>query len=179
MQATKPHIVKSEIVYTGFHDVRVDTLLLPGKEPIDYTVLVPAASDAAVVLAFTKNGKFLVHREYRHPTGRYLLGLPGGRVDEGEDPLETARRELEEETGFAAEDLLPLGAVYPFPAVCNQRIHYFLAKKATPKGAAKKEPYELIETLELDQKELFAKIAQGEEVDGILFPALAFYAEHV
>lgn len=171
---SKPLVHDSQIVYEGYYNLKVDTLTLPGKKPIEYTVLL-LAKEAAVILAITPQGKLVINREYRHPTERYLLGLPGGRVDPGENPLFTAKRELNEETGYTSEEFIPLGSMYPLPAVCNQRIHYFLAKGATPTGKIEKEPYELIETLEMTQEELFQRIQQGEAVDGILFPALTFY----
>lgn len=176
MSSTKPSILKRELVYKGFHDLWVDTLSLPGKHPIEYAVL-QLARDAAVVLAVTTNGKFLVNREYRHPIGRYLFGLPGGQIDKGEDPIHAAKRELEEETGYTAQEYLPLGIAHPLPAVCNQRIHYYLAKEALPKGKMQKEPYELMETLELSKKEIFEKMALGQEADSILLAALAFYGQ--
>ena len=175
MSATKPDIVKREFVYKGYHNLVVDTLSLPGKQPIEYTML-QVEHDATVILAATKNNKFVFTREYRHPPQRYLIGLPGGRIDLKEDPMAAAKRELEEETGYTAADYLLLGIAYPCPAVSNQKIHYYLAKDAAPHGKMEREPYELMETLELSQDELFARIAQGQEADGILFPALAFYS---
>ena len=174
----KPLIIKSETVYQGFFDLQIDTLSLPNKEPMNYTSLI-APKEAAVVLALTKEGRFLINREYRHPTGKHILGLPGGKVDMGEKPHETAKRELEEETGYCAKEFIPLGIVYPFPAICDQEIHYFLAKEAELQGPPKQEPYELIETLSLSLEEIFTKIQEGEAVDGILFPALAFYRQRV
>lgn len=171
----KPLIIKSETVYKGFFDVKVDTLSLPGKEPIEYTSLI-IAKEAAVILALTSGGQFLINREYRHPTGRHLLSLPGGRVDAGETPSETAKREFEEETGYTAKEFLLLGTVYPFPAVCDQKIHYYFAKDAFLNGPAKKEPYELIETLFMSLDEIYRRVSYGEAVDGVLFPALAFYS---
>lgn len=173
---SKPIIIKSETVYKGFFDLQVDTLLLPGKEPMHYTSLI-VSKEVAVILALTPEGQFLINREYRHPTGKHVLGLPGGRVDPGEIPYETAKRELEEETGYSAKEFILLGITYPFPAVCDQKIHYYLAKDAIIQSSPQKEPYELIETLQLSLDEIFTKIQEGEAVDGILFPALAFYRQ--
>lgn len=170
----KPLVRKSEIVYEGYFDLKVDTLELPGKAPIDYTMLL-IAKEAACVLAITPQGKFVINREYRHPVDEYLLCIPGGRLDPGEDPLTAARRELKEETGYTAREFIHLGTTYPLPAVCDQRIHYYLAKDATFTQQAETEPYELIQTLEMTKAELFERINQGEPADGVLFPALSLY----
>lgn len=171
---SKPLVSKSEIVYEGYFNLKIDTLELPGKAPIDYTVLL-IAKEAACVLAVTPQGKLVINREYRHPVDEYLLCIPGGRLDPGEDPLTAAKRELKEETGYTADEFIHLGTTYPLPAVCDQRIHYYLAKDATSTQQAEKEPYELIQTLEITKEDLFQRIRRGEPVDGVLFPALSLY----
>ncbi len=169
-----PKIEKSTIVYEGYYKVRVDMLSLPQESSqISYTTLL-AAEEAAVVLAETEDGRFVINREYRHPTGTWLYALPGGRVDPGESPLATAQRELCEETGYKAASWHHIGTAYPMPALCGQKVHYYLAKSAYLAAATQKEPLELIATHVMNENELFEAIRSGAPTDGILLTALSF-----
>lgn len=79
------------------------------------------------VAAFTRDGELLMVEQYRHGIERSTLEIVGGVVDPGEEPAEAARRELLEETGFAADSWVPLGSVAPNPAIQDNRCHFFLA----------------------------------------------------
>jgi 8-oxo-dGTP pyrophosphatase MutT (NUDIX family) len=81
----------------------------------------------ANVLAITKNDEVVLVKQYRHGVQENLLELPGGVVDDGEDPLEGARRELMEETGFTAENIVEVGRIYPNPAIQHNQLFCFLA----------------------------------------------------
>lgn len=168
-----PKIEKSTIVYQGYYKIQVDELSLPDTATKSYSTLL-AAEHASVVLAETDDGRLVINKEYRHPTGLWLYALPGGRVDPGELPLHTAQRELLEETGFEAASWHHLGTAFPLPAICGQKIHYFLAQSARHSLAPNKEPMELIETALIDEAELAAAIGQGAPTDGILLTALSF-----
>jgi len=172
-----PKIEKSTIVYSGYYDVRVDILSLPNIDPISYTTLL-AAEEAAVVIAETEEGLLVINKEYRHPSGLWLYGLPGGRVDRGELPLMTAQRELREETGFEAASWQHIGTAFPMPAVCGQKIHYYLAKGARLISSTQKEPLELITTLLMEKEQLLADIHQGTPTDGVLLAGLTFRSLH-
>ncbi len=83
---------------------------------------------AVVVLPITQDGQVLFVRQYRHSIGEYLLELPAGALNIGEDPLKSAERELQEETGFAAHEMIPLGTAFPVPGFCSEVQHFFVAK---------------------------------------------------
>ena len=85
----------------------------------DWVNIIPVTADDHVVLI----------RQYRHGTEDFTLEIPGGMVDQ-EDPsaLHAARREMQEETGYDSEDIIPLGAIHPNPAIQGNRCHSFLAR---------------------------------------------------
>ncbi len=90
--------------------------------------------DVAVVVALTPDGDVIVERNYKHGAGRVCLNLPAGYVESGEEPLTAARRELLEETGYAATGWVPLGA---FAGDGNRGCgtnHLFLARGARQTG---------------------------------------------
>lgn len=170
-----PEVKQSEIVHKGFFSIRIDTLELPHGVRKPYTVL-ETGRHAAAVLALTPDQKYVVLKEYRHPTGKWLYGCPGGRIDAGESPMEAAQRELLEETGYEAEEFTTLGSAYPFASVCEQKIHFVLAKGAKCKQRPTLEPFELITTSLLTDKELKTAIASGDPIDGVLLTALYFHS---
>ncbi|HJV90871.1 MAG TPA: NUDIX hydrolase [Holophagaceae bacterium] len=86
------------------------------------------------VVAFTPEGELLVVEQFRHGIDEATLEVPGGSCDEGETPLESAARELREETGFEAGTLLGLGSCTPNPATLTNRCHTFLALDCRPVG---------------------------------------------
>ena len=84
-------------------------------------------ADSVAVVAVDDDGRLLLVRQFREAAGRELVELPAGTVDAGEEPLATARRELEEETGLRAERWRTGPAVYSTPGFCRERIHVFFA----------------------------------------------------
>ena len=166
-----PEVRESEIVHHGFFDVRIDTLQLPHGPKRPYTVL-NLKSHAAAVIAETKEGQLLVTQEYRHPTGQWLLSCPGGRIDIGESPLEAARRELLEETGYGGGEFSLIGSIYPFPSVTNQQIFFVHAKNVCYVQPPTLEEFELIHPQLITVQELFDSIAAGSPTDGVFCTGL-------
>jgi ADP-ribose pyrophosphatase len=93
------------------------------------------APDWINVIPLTPDGHVVLIEQYRHGTGELTLEIPGGMVDEGESPRETAEREMLEETGYTAREFIALGSLHPNPAIQNNRIHTFLALDAEFKRA--------------------------------------------
>ena len=98
-----------------------------GGEHDFYTI---DASDWVNVVALTPDDCVVMVRQYRHGAERVTLETPGGMIDPGETPAQAAARELLEETGYAAEEIVPLGGVNPNPALFSNRLHGFLARGA-------------------------------------------------
>jgi 8-oxo-dGTP pyrophosphatase MutT (NUDIX family) len=88
------------------------------------------APDWINVIPLTADEEVVMIEQYRHGTGEVTLEIPGGMVDPGESPPETAAREMLEETGYAAREVVALGSLHPNPAIQNNRIHTFLAAGA-------------------------------------------------
>ena len=80
------------------------------------------------VLALDGEGNVLVVSQYRYAYGKVLREIPAGKLERGEDPYAAAMRELREETGAAADKLIPLGELYPSPGYCNEIIRIYLAR---------------------------------------------------
>lgn len=141
---TAEEIVKSEYLYRG----RVVTLRLDDVQLLDgksaRREIVEHAPAVAIVAVDADN--VLLVRQYRLAAERVLLEVPAGVLNPGEDPADGARRELREETGYAAGAVVSLGGFYSAPGFCTEFIHIFLATGLQP-GAAAPEADETIETI--------------------------------
>ena len=110
-------------------------------------------ADAVVVLPIDESGKALLVRQYRYPIAQDLLEAPAGGIDPGEDPDEAAQRELQEEIGYRAGKLEPLGGFWTAPGFCTEYMYAFLARDLSPS------------VLEADDDE--AIVVEGHTLDAI------------
>ena len=168
------HLIESEIssqtVFKGaLLEVRKDQVRLPnGKESVREYIVHPGA---VVVLAFLDNGNLLFERQFRYPLRRVFLELPAGKIDAGEAIIDTARRELLEETGYTASDWEYLGVMHPCIGYSDERIEIFLAKGLSYLGHQRDEG-EFLELLTLTREEVEGAIHAGEITDGKSIVAL-------
>ncbi len=144
-----------------------------GRE-FDFFVL--HAPDWVNVIALTEADKVVLVRQYRHGTGRITTEIPGGMVDPGESPLDAARRELAEETGYAAEKWEEIGSVDPNPAFQTNRTYTFLARGARPAGPQRPDDNEELEVLERGLDEIRGMLRDGTMNHALVLCAFAHLA---
>ena len=108
--------------------VRMDSVLLPnGCQVDDYYVI--EKRDVALVCGVTSDNKILLKQEYRYPIDKVTLELPGGTFDEKEEtPLEAAKREFLEETGYTAKTWREIGTFYDYPTKDANKVVVFFAE---------------------------------------------------
>ncbi len=166
-------VLKKRIVYEDrWVQVVLVDVLLPDGTPYTYTTLkrVPGAA----VVAVNEEGFWLIQREYRHPLGRVIYQLPGGLVDEGETPLETARRGLLEETGYVAARWSRLGVVEDNPGLIEGQTTLFLARDLRYHGPPRPERTETFDATWRSPTWIRERILAGEITDRVLLAAYAF-----
>jgi 8-oxo-dGTP pyrophosphatase MutT (NUDIX family) len=129
------------------------------------------------IVPITDRGEIVLIRQYRHGIRQNTLEIPGGMVDEGYSPEEAAVKELFEETGYGAREIVPLGWVHPNPAILDNRCYTFLAKGAAPSGSQDLEEKEDIEVILRPATEIPQMIASGEISHALVICALHKYLE--
>ncbi|MEY4593358.1 MAG: hypothetical protein RIR18_2253 [Pseudomonadota bacterium] len=156
--------LSSESVFHGvLLKVHRDRVLLPdGNESIREHITHPGA---VVIMAFLPNGKLLFERQFRYPLHQVFLELPAGKIDPGEHPLETARRELREETGYQANEWEYLGVMHPCIGYSNERIEMFVARDLHAMGAQALDHNEFLEIVELSPEEAIQSVWNGGITD--------------
>jgi ADP-ribose pyrophosphatase len=144
-------ITSKQLLKTPIFTVSQDVALDPDGFEIKRAIVHHGGS--AVMMPVDKKNRILLVKQYRLPAKQYLWELPAGRLDPGETPLQAARRELVEETGYTAKKWQKIAAFYASPGFLAEKMTIYLATKLT---AGEKKPMEdeRIETRWFTKKEL-------------------------
>ncbi len=119
-------LVNRRTVFEGrVFDIIVDDVEYPSGNPSVREVA--RNSGGAVVLPVFPDGRVILIRQHRYPLDQFIWELPAGKLRRGEDPLDCARRELEEETGYLATEWTLLNSIYTTPGFCDEVLHIYLA----------------------------------------------------
>ncbi len=122
----KARLVNRRRIFEGrLVTLEVDRIIEPSGLEVEREVL--RHPGAAVLLAVTEERKVVLVRQYRHAAGEFLLEAPAGTIDPGEEPAQTARRELVEETGYYPNRLEKLTEFFPSPGVLEELMHLYVA----------------------------------------------------
>lgn len=160
--------VGRSVLHEGWSTLVRRQVRLPSGDELDYEVdeSVPFAAATLVI-----DGEYVIlARQYRYPVDRWIYDLPAGGADAGEQPIETARRELEEELGLVAEDLRLLHTYFPNPGRMAWPVHVFVCT-STHAGTVTDDPAEQVRPARMSVVELDELIAGGEIVDPTLLIA--------
>lgn len=156
--------------------LRIDKCELANGNLLDATIF--EFRSWANIVALTKDGYAVLVRQYRHGVCEALVEFPGGVVEDGEDPLDGARRELLEETGYATSNLIQIGKIYPNPALQTNTLYCYLALEVEKVGEQNLDAGEDIEVHLVPLDELIETAKRGEFphalMTAVLFSALAY-----
>src|ERR1700684_1279519 len=156
-------ITSKQLLKTPIFTVSQDVALDPDGFEIKRAIVHHGGS--AVMMPVDKKNRILLVKQYRLPAEQYLWELPAGRLDKDETPLQAAKRELAEETGYRAKHWKKLVTFYPTPGYVAEKMTIFLATGLT-EGKAQPMEDERIETRWFTAKEIEQRIESGKIVDG-------------
>lgn len=144
-------------------NLSLETVTLPNGATVEMELI--HHPGAAAIVPMKDDGTVLLIRQYRHAVGGYILEIPAGKLDPGEDPRDCAARELEEEIGFRAASLEPMITFFTTPGFTDEVIHIFKATGLTP-GTQNLGRDEVLDVIELPLERAIAQIADGTIRDG-------------
>ena len=163
------HKLSSEMKFDGkLIKVTYDVAEVNGKEAWREVVHHPGAS---AVVAIDEDNRIIMEKQFRYALNDYLLEIPAGKLDAGEDPLVCAKRELEEETGIIASEWISLGTIATSPGFCNEVIHLYVAKGLS-KGEIHWDEDEYVEVKRYTFDELLQRISEEKIKDSKTLSAL-------
>ena len=155
--------VASESVFQGaLLHVKRDTVCLPDGKPATREYV--EHNGAVMVIPVLDSGELVMERQYRYALRRHCLELPAGKIDLGEEPLATGRRELLEETGYVAREWRYLATIHPTVAYSTERILIYLAQGLSHQGGNLDEG-EFLEVLAMPLESLLELVRSGEITD--------------
>ncbi len=143
-----------------------------GKTPVGRDIVVHPG--AVVILPLLDNGCVVMIRNYRYTVEQELWELPAGTRELSEEPIETARRELIEETGYEAGEMVLLMEFYTSPGILTERMYAYVARNLTLVGQTLEDGEQItVETVEMN--EVYQKLINRELIDGKTIAVLSTY----
>jgi len=173
MSRLEEKTVKSQTIYEGnIIRVQLDQVILPDGGTSQREIV--KHPGAVAVVAITDEKKLVLVRQFRKPLEKTILEIPAGKLEPGEDPRACAFRELEEETGYQAEEMTPLVSFYTSPGFADEIMHLYVAN-GLRKGEAQPDQDEFVELVELTLPEAWQRIADGEICDAKTVAAVYYW----
>ncbi len=155
--------ISSEEIFNGIaiHLFKDEILLPNGHTGIREIIRHPGA---VCVLPITEDGDVIFVNQFRYALNKVTLEVPAGKLEKGEDPKEAALRELSEETGLTAKNIIPIGDLYTTPALIDEVIHMYIATDLT-QGEQHLDYDEFVNTLKMPLSKAVDMVMNGEIKD--------------
>lgn len=131
------------------------------------------------IVALTEQQEVLLIKQYRHGAQKIIWELPGGAVDEGEEPIDAAKRELLEETGYTSDNIIEVGKVSPNPASHTNLMHAYIALDAWRIGDQALDEIEEIEVYPIPLDEVILMVKNGQVLQSLHVSTLFFALAHL
>ena len=131
------------------------------------------------IVALTKQQEVLLIKQYRHGAQKIIWELPGGAVDEGEEPITAAKRELLEETGYSSDNIIEIGKVSPNPASHTNLMYAYVALDAKKVGSQALDEIEEIEVYPIPLDEAILMVRNGKLLQSLHVSSLFFALVHL
>lgn len=164
---------KVEEIYKGrIISLRKETFQVPGGSPAHFDIITHPG--AVAMIPVNAQGNLLLVKQWRRAVQKILLEIPAGTLEENEEPLLCAQRELQEEIGFKAATFISLGGLYTAPGFCNEYLHIFIAQDLTPSPLPTDE-HEQIDVVEISLEKLLNKIEEHEIEDAKTIASILHY----
>jgi len=162
--------ISTQYIYHGRAvNLHVDTVEKPSGNKTTREVVEHSGCVAVVVLDDRDN--VLLERQFRYPVGKYLLEIPAGGIEPGEEPIDSVRRELQEEIGYLPGKIEKLGGFYSIPGYGTEYLHCYLATDLVPSRLVAEDTEE-IELVRVPKDQIPKLIASGEICDAKSIAAL-------
>jgi len=163
----------SQQIYRGHAvNIRVDTVEKANGKKTTRDVV--EHSDCVAVVALDEQDNIILVRQFRHAVDRFLLEIPAGGIDTGEEPTDSVRRELQEEIGYFPRKIDKLGGFYSIPGYGTEYLHCFLATDLVPSRLIAEDTDD-IELVRISPDNIPRLIASGEICDGKTIAALLMF----
>ena len=168
-------VLESNLMYKGkVLEVYSDKVVMPNGNVATRETVVRGS--AAAIVPVDKDGNIIFVRQYRHAIKGMALEIPAGMLEEGEDPAVSAKRELEEETGWIANSLTYVTKLVMSIGVCTETLYIYIAKDLT-EGVMNPDPDEFIEIETYSLEDSLKMVYSGEIIDGKTAAALLAYKD--
>jgi ADP-ribose pyrophosphatase len=168
-------LISSEVKYDGprFNVVQKIFEREDGKKIVRDIV---NPGDAAVVLPITENNEIVFVSQLREAIGKVSVELPAGMVDPGEEPIQTARRELEEETGLIAKNIEHMISLYPSTGYTSEQVHIFLARDFEQGHVQLDATEQILDVIKVPVEECIERVKNGKLENATQIIAILLYA---